>query len=77
MLRFEPGKDFYITKVSHDDYIVKWLYLSHSEPLFKKLNDLEIDSMFTHHLLNFCYDLIKIYPHILIICLLYHVYYNQ
>ena len=34
-------------------------YLSHSEPFFIKLNVLKIDSMFTHQLLNFCYDLIN------------------
>ena len=34
-------------------------HLSHSEPLFIKLNVLKIDDMFTHQLLNFCYDLIN------------------
>ena len=34
-------------------------YLSHSEPLFIKLNVLKIDGLFTHQLLNFCYDLIN------------------
>ena len=34
-------------------------YLSHSEPLFFKLNVLKIDGMFTHQVLNFCYDLIN------------------
>ena len=31
-------------------------YLSHSEPLFIKCKVLKIDGMFTHQLLNFCYD---------------------
>ena len=34
-------------------------YLSHSEPLFIKLNVLKFDSMFTHQVLNFWYDLIN------------------
>ena len=34
-------------------------YLSHSEPHFIKLNVLKIDGMFTHQVLNFCYDLIN------------------
>ena len=34
-------------------------YLSHSEPLFIKLNVLKIDGMFTHQVLNFRYDLIN------------------
>ena len=34
-------------------------YLSHSEPLFKKLNVLEIDGMFKLQLLTFCFDLIN------------------
>ena len=33
-------------------------YLSHSEPLFKKLNVLKIDGMFKLQLLTFCFDLI-------------------
>ena len=34
-------------------------YLSHSEPLFKKLNVLKIDGMFKLQLLTFCFDLIN------------------
>ena len=34
-------------------------YLSHSEPLFKKLNVLKIDDMFKLQLLTFCFDLIN------------------
>ena len=34
-------------------------YLSHSEPLFFKLNVLKIYGMFTHQVLNFCYDIIN------------------
>ena len=34
-------------------------YLSHSEPLFKKLNMLTIDGMFKLQLLTFCFDLIN------------------
>ena len=34
-------------------------YLSHSEPLFKKLNVLKIDGMFKLQLLKFCFDLIN------------------
>ena len=34
-------------------------YLFHSEPLFKKLNVLKIDSMFKLQLLTFCFDLIN------------------
>ena len=34
-------------------------YLSHSEPLFKKLNVLEIDGLFKLQLLTFCFDLIN------------------
>ena len=34
-------------------------YFSHSEPLFIKVNVLKIDGMFTHQVLNFCYDLIN------------------
>ena len=34
-------------------------YVSHSEPLFKKLNVLKIDGMFKLQLLTFCFDLIS------------------
>ena len=34
-------------------------YLSHNEPLFKKLNGLKIDGMFKLQLLTFCFDLIN------------------
>ena len=34
-------------------------YLSHSEPLFKKLNVLKIDGMFKLQLLTLCFDLIN------------------
>ena len=34
-------------------------YLSHSEPLFKKLNVLEIGGLFRLQLLTFCFDLIN------------------
>ena len=34
-------------------------YLSHNEPLFKKLNVLKIDGMFKLRLLTFCFDLIN------------------
>ena len=34
-------------------------YLSHSKPLFKKLNVLKIDDMFRLQLLTFCFDLIN------------------
>ena len=34
-------------------------YLSHSEPLFKKLNVLKIDGMFKLQMLTFCFDLIN------------------
>ena len=34
-------------------------YLSHSEPLFKKLNVLKIDGMFKLQLVMFCFDLIN------------------
>ena len=34
-------------------------YLSHSEPLFFKLNVLKIYGMFTHQVLNFCYNIIN------------------
>ena len=34
-------------------------YLSHSEPLFKKLNVLKIDGMFKLQLLTFYFDLIN------------------
>ena len=34
-------------------------YLSHSEPLFKKLTVLTIDGMFKLQLLTFCFDLIN------------------
>ena len=34
-------------------------HLSHSEPLFKKLNVLNIDGMFKLQLLTFCFDLMN------------------
>ena len=34
-------------------------YLSHSEPLFKKLNMLKLDGMFKLQLVTFCFDLIN------------------
>ena len=51
-------KNFKITEESHAIICLSG-YLSHSEPLFKKLNVLKIDGMFKLQLLTFCFDLIN------------------
>ena len=58
MLGFQPEKKLKLQKKAMP-IICSSGYLSHSMPLFKKLNVLKIDCMFKLQLLMFCFDLIN------------------